>query len=421
MRAAWRILCGGGALAASLALGAPSAEDVMDAYLANYGKVVYTASEFLQERQTDGETAKVVNLVRQKPGRDYSKFLYGGSAHKGIVTADDGSKLVIYIPNESRIYEYGSSAERSQARRRGELQLLREKFDLAYVGSETVADRTCHHIRLTPKEGRGPTVDVWIDASRYIALRQEVKSGDRVWRASRFKSVDYDPALSDPDFRFTPPPGTSRIKLDARGGGPHGPEGYDYDTAPDVRRKAGFRIMEPSYVPPGFSRQAYQVGAPRPGSLFHRRLSVRYLKGNDMIMVNQGIAGPIGRRPGGEPDRPTQMKPGVYFWTKHEIRLLLIGPRDYDDAELRRCAESVDWYDSKDRDGRSAGCSAKPGTMGSYPPNGWLPAPRFAEFREHHPGPARERCDRPDGRPGPPPGEREISIRELEEAVLAKW
>lgn len=418
MRAALRAIGAGCALAASLALGAPSAEDVMDSYLANYGKVVYTASEYLQERQTDGETAKVVNLIRQKSGRDYSKFLYGGSAHKGIVTADDGSKLVIYIPNEARLYEYGSDAERAQSRRRHELEMLRSRFDLSYVGTETVADRTSHHLRLTPKEGRGPTVDVWIDAARYVALRQEVKSGDRIWRASRFKRVDYDPELSDGDFRFTPPTGTKRIQVEAGPGAPF-PEGYDYSSPHDVRRKAGYRIMEPSYVPPGFSRQAYQVGAPRPGSLFHRRLSVRYLKGNDMLMVNQGIVGPIGRRPGGEPDKPTRMKPGVWFWTKHEIRLLLIGPRDYNDDELRKCAESVDWYDAGGRDGdRHAECWPF-GPRADQSSYGW-PPPRFAGY--HHGPPPR--CDRPDTdarQPCDERGERPVSPHELDEAVLARW
>ncbi len=420
MPPALRLMCGCCALAATLAFGAPSADSIMDAYLANYGKVVFSASEFLQERQTDGETAKVVNLIRQKPGRDYSKFLYGAAPHKGIVTADDGSRQVIYIPNESRLYEYPSGAEQAQARRRSELSRLRERFETSYVGRENIADRPCHHLRQTPKEGRGPTVDVRIDAARFVALRQEVKSGDRIWRASRFKRVDYEVELSDGDFRFTPPAGTSRIKA-APHPGDRAAAGFDYDTAGEVRRKAGFRIMEPSFVPPGFGRDAYQVGAPRPGALFHRRLSVRYLKDNDVLMVSQGIAGPIARRPGDEPTRPTQMKPGVFFWTKHEIRLLLIGPRDHDADELRKCAESVDWYDAGERDGdRHAGCGQPSGAKSYYPANGWL-APRFVDHPLDRPAPPAARCAPPEGEHAPPRKERPVSPWELEEAVLARW
>ena len=430
MRLAMRLAMGVCALAVTLAMGSPSADTVMDEYLDHYGKVAYSASEFLQERQTDGETARVVNVVRQKPGRDYSRFLYSTpAAHKGIVSADDGSKLVIYVPNESRIYEYPSGAEKAQGRRRTELQRLRDKFDVVYKGTEIVADRTCHHIQLKPKEGRGPSVDVWIDADQFVALRQEVKSGDRVWRASRFKKVDFGVSFSDSDFRFTPPSGTNRVKIEPHPGGPRS-QGYDYDTASEVRSQAGFRIMEPSYVPPGFRRQTYQVGEPRPGALFHRRLAVRFANGNQMLILNQGINGPIHRGPGGdEPERPVQMKPGLFFWTLHEIRLLLIGPRDYDSDELRKCAESVDWYDAGGKDGhRQAGCS----------PEGLVADPRC----DRRPPPHRFANDTFDGRrdgPSPPKScdrsakperrfsaelverDRPVSPRELEEAVMAKW
>ncbi len=331
--------------AAGSSAAAQTAESVLEAYLQSLTQATYTAVERLQERQADGTLVGVLNEVRVRPGQERSTFYQAPGPFKGVVQTDDGHKLVIYMPAERRAYLYGSRAAGAAQRRRTELTKLRERFELSLVARETVAERPAFHLSFTPKSGRGPTLDVWIDSTEYVALRQDLLSHGRVWRKSEFARVNFQPGLGDDDFRFQPPDGVKVVKggdgQDGRGAPP-----IVVDSPDKVRQMTGLRVLQPSYVPDDFALEGYLIFPPPPTGVFHRRLAVKYIRDGRVIMLNQGITAPGRRVTTPPPPDPTEIKPGVFFWSKHEIRLLLIGPRELDRGDLRRCAESVDWYDA---------------------------------------------------------------------------
>ncbi|MCC7490839.1 MAG: DUF2092 domain-containing protein [Fimbriimonadaceae bacterium] len=343
------------ALAANAVQAGPTADDILRLYGEQYGSVAYKGAEWIQDRQADGQPVAVRAEVRQKTGRDYSAISRGPGPYVGAITADDGQRCVIYLPNERRAYLYPSRAAEARSRRRQEMELLRDKYDRRLLGQEQIAKRACHRIRMTPKVAGLPEVEVWIDTQQYVALRQIVTSRGKVARQSYFYHITYNPELSDEQFRVALPAGTSSITVPT-GEGAQRAEPVRYQSLRDLWTKANLRAMLPRYLPTGFKADGYHLQVPFPGGLFRRRLMIKYVSGANVLMLNMG-AGLLGRGSdaGSEPPtEPTAVKPGVLFWTKHDIRLLLIGPRDLASDELKKVADSVDWAEGKS--GTRTGC-----------------------------------------------------------------
>jgi hypothetical protein len=187
------------------------------------------------------------------------------------------------------------------------------------------------------------THDVWVHQKRFVALRWVVRVNGRTWRNVGFENIKFDVDLSDDDFQTGAPEGVTTVQV--RRGQPV--RSLELASPDEVRRVVGVRVLQPKWVPGGYRLTGYSVAPPSPMSLFRRRVSVRYAAGERIILLSMGPLMPRGEREPGEREassQPTEVRPGVYFWTKHNVRLALIGPRDADRDDLRRCAESVDWY-----------------------------------------------------------------------------
>lgn len=339
----WALLMtvGPGALRAQ-----PTVEQVLDSYANRFGKVTYTAVEQLEERQADNTLAKVTNSVKQAPGKERSAYVSGPTAYRGVIMADDGKQLKIYIPVEKRCYVFGSHSRYAAKRRQEELVRLRDKFDARLVGQQTVAGRPSWHVKLTSKAKDGPELDVWIDSREYVALRQDLRSRGNTWRRSEYSRVNFGASLAAKEFEYNPPGGTKIIKMPGRNEEDQHPSPYQLKSPGEVREKANLRLLQPKYLPPSYTFDGIYLYPPTPNGIFQRRLATRYVSGGNVLMFNQGVVLP-GRRggvPHKPPTEPTELRPGVLFWAKYGIRCLLIGPRGLDGNELMKCAESVDWY-----------------------------------------------------------------------------
>ncbi|NUP98458.1 MAG: DUF2092 domain-containing protein [Armatimonadetes bacterium] len=343
--------CRGGLLTALLLLAsaawpAPSATTILTQYLQRLGRAEYTASEVISERQADGTPIVVRSEVKHKAGRERFAFTKGPGPYRGVVAADDGNRHVVYMPAEKRAYYYPSVASTFEQRRRKELGEAGERFELALLGQETVAGRTTWHLRLTARKQPGPRVDVWIDSQQFVALRQETRVRDQLWRSSVFQQVDFSPNLPANAFAFEAPDGVQQVKVTSEAETARVPT-MRFASARELRGRVGVRAMQPKYIPEGFRFDSLLLYPPAPSNPFHRRLAARYVRGTSVLVLNQG-AMPPGRGRGGPlpPSEPREVKPNVLFWSKQNLRLLLIGPRDLGADELRRAANSVDWYDT---------------------------------------------------------------------------
>ncbi len=333
----------------------PTAETVLQKYRQRFGTVEYAGRESIEERQTDGALVQVWSEWKVRPGRERSDFVDGAEAYRGLTQVDDGSKLTIHVPVEHRAYRYPSVAQQASKRQQKQVKDLQERYDAVMVGKEAVAKRATWHLRLQPKDGQtGPVVDVWIDGQQWVALRQEAHSGSVVWRRRCFDRIDFKPELADDAFEYQPPQGTQVIDLSRRPAeGQKGRvEAFRLSTAYEVHQRFGVRVMQPRWVPDGFSLAAFLVHPPAPGvGVFQRRISAKYSQQQSVIMLTQGGAAPRKQKKSERPQQPAEIKPGMLFWVKHGIRLLLIGPRGMDSSDLQRCARSVNWYDAGGGDG----------------------------------------------------------------------
>lgn len=330
------------ALSQYAAKGDAAGEAVLREHLRNGSKATFTGSEAISERLADGQPAKVTCEVRRMPDRSYQRYRAASpAAYNGVTKVRNQHRTVIYMPAERRAYVFQSSGPNPDPEKT--LEHLTKRYEVTLEGDETVAGRTCRHLKLSPRKG-GPEVEFWVDSQQDVLLRRRVASGDRLFEERCFSRVDFNTSLDDEDFGFRTPRGVQEV---AAGYGQR-VEPVRVATPAEVRRIIGVRMMQPDWLPDGYQpkEKRFAIQAPNPFNLFQRRVSVAYFRDNRMLLLSQGF-GAFDRRGGGGDDAqtPRVVKPGVVFWTNSGVRLALVGPRDMPEADLLHCAESVDWAD----------------------------------------------------------------------------
>jgi outer membrane lipoprotein-sorting protein len=92
---------------------------------------------------------------------------------------------------------------------------LKQDYDLALAGPETVDGAATAHITLTPKSPDAlkyvRKIDLWID-SKGNSIRQKGTEPSGNYRLASFSNLQVNPPLPDSAFELTPPPGTKRVK-----------------------------------------------------------------------------------------------------------------------------------------------------------------------------------------------------------------
>lgn len=133
-------------------------------------------------------------------------------------TQPDGDRVV--IDGES-VWVYYPSLDEKQvmrmpvAQQRGGHDFHREfledpetKYDVSYEGTDTVAGRATHRLRLVPRSRASYTAaTLWIDEGRPALRRLRIEEENGTVRTITLSNIDF---TSDPDgawFTFTPPEG----------------------------------------------------------------------------------------------------------------------------------------------------------------------------------------------------------------------
>ena len=192
--------------------------------------------------------------------------------------------------------------------------------------------------------------DLWIDTTEWVVLRREMRFAEEaVAISSACRRIRFRPGFEASDFQVRGPAGTETIQVGPPTAHGDGDMAFRYQSAAEVSAKAGMRVLQPdpATIPRGFRCEGHFVHPPSPGSVFRRRVTTRYVQGDQVISLNQGPMSPREWRDRDRQGEPREIKPGVFFWVKHNLRLVLIGPREADRDQLRRCAASVDWRDAR--------------------------------------------------------------------------
>jgi outer membrane lipoprotein-sorting protein len=92
---------------------------------------------------------------------------------------------------------------------------LKQDYDIALVGAETIDGVATSHLALTPKSPDAlkyvRKVELWVD-SKGNSIRQKGTEPSGNYRLAIFSSLQVNPSLPDSAFELNAPPGTKRVK-----------------------------------------------------------------------------------------------------------------------------------------------------------------------------------------------------------------
>ena len=248
---------------------------------------------------------------------------------KGEIRADDGRVLAHLIPRArvletrpSRIAEMREWAEHSE----GALQ--RGDIEIELVGKDKIAGRNAYVLELKPKHHHHGKRKFWVDTEKWVKLRTEdITPEGTVASMSYYTKIEFVKTIPDEKFRIEAPEG---YRVERESGPPH--------TMPleQAKQAAGFRVLEPSYLPPGFKVAGAAVMPFRGGKI----VSIRYTDGVNTLSLFQARGDMLNPRFLRRlHEGPVQPGRGVYSWRKGDLNLTIISRISMDD--IRRVAASV--------------------------------------------------------------------------------
>lgn len=252
------------------------------------------------------------------------------AALKGEIRVDDGRVLAHYIPKKnvlrtrpSRIASLHSWASHSgRAFEHGGL-------NAQIVGKDKIAGRSAYIVEIKPRvRDRMPSRKIWIDTEKWIKLKtDEVAPDGTMLSTSYFTKIDFVRSIPPEKFHLDTPPGV-RIEKDE--------EPSHVVPIEQVRKHAGFRILEPSYLPTGFKPAGAMIIPFRDGKI----IGIRYTNGVSTVSLFQTPGDKLNPRFVERLNHgPAKSGSEVYTWREGNISLTIVGRISQD--EIRRIAGSV--------------------------------------------------------------------------------
>jgi hypothetical protein len=336
------------ALVAGLSLCAPASAvtpaELAKRWAANEHSAQYRLTGAFETLSADGSMTSCAVEMRRKNGWEFLRFAEAPPYYQGAQVSDQGTHAAVYVPSEERVYDFAEAARNPHAQRLSHNDRAAREGEVRYLGEESVAGRPTWRLSCSARRGAG-SLEVWVDQQHLVALRWIQKVGERVSEQYSAEHVNFDPRMGDDELAVSAPDSATTVSV---GQGKRA-DVVRIGSPSDLRAKTGVRAMIPTWLPDGFRFDTVLLAPPaQAGQVLRRRVIMRYIKGNGVLVLAMGANPPRADANSAEPQapgEPTEVKPGVYFWVKYNVRLALIGPRDTSGADLRRCAESVDWYD----------------------------------------------------------------------------
>lgn len=135
---------------------------------------------------------------------------------EGDVLVADGEFFWVYYPSSDpgQVLQFDMDVRPGGVDFHREfLEAPGEKYEMDYVGEDSVSGRSTHLIHLKPKEPAGfREARIWLDAERALILRAALGMEEGSVRTVTLSDLRLNPP-PDPDrYRFVPPPGAQVIR-----------------------------------------------------------------------------------------------------------------------------------------------------------------------------------------------------------------
>lgn len=305
----------------------PDARTILKRMLEAEGRVIFTAHQVTTLSKEPAVTSEQTVYRNGFKGLRM-EYTYPPSLN-GEVMADDGRVLAHLVPKEKVLRMRPSRLANLRMRAEQLVQGFgRGLLKVELVGKDKIAGRTAYVVEVGPKLRRqGQTRKFWIDTEKWIKLKTEDISPDgAVASTSYYTKISFVDSIPADKFRLESPPGV-RVE--------HEKLPDSMITIDKARQKAGFRILEPSRLPPGFKAMGATVIPFRGGKL----VALRYTDGVTSFSIFQAPGNALDPRFVRRLHEGPIRRAGMYSWRVGNMNLTAVGQLPQD--QMRMIASSV--------------------------------------------------------------------------------
>ena len=241
----------------------------------------------------------------------------------GTTFVDDGTTLWKFNPRLNRVDQSGSKLKKRIARYPA---IMRDRgqrlLNVSIKGPDTVAGRPCTIIVVDRKRDTGLIRRFWVDNATGVQLAMEVQERSGTLKSkTEFTQIAFN--VSVPPGSFSQPATSQTATVDPPTGG------SSANSLQSASAQAGFPLLSPGPLPPGYKFQSAQV------TVFEKRMKMvhaRYLNGLDTLSIFQ-------RLDSGRDSDVTFPERGVATRIVSGHRIVVIG--SLGNVELRRILMSM--------------------------------------------------------------------------------
>jgi negative regulator of sigma E activity len=261
-------------------------------------------------------------MVSQTPQGTYTQYaiLAGARSQRYDCLSPPANKGEVIVDNGRMRYHVAPSGKvdttpsQMSARRVRVPQVMKEirkgQLQVEAVGEGVVAGHTCEIVRITPPYA-AEWYQYWIDPTNGAQLRieQYAASGQRE-SETYFTDVTYNPSLKRGLFAAPHPTGIA----------PSASSSAPLPSIPTTAQ-AGFTVLQPSYLPPGFHFQSSTV-TPRNGTML-----VKLTYGNGLNALTL-VETPDTKWEGRKADQIRNPRPDVVLTRRSGLVIVLVSSLD---------------------------------------------------------------------------------------------
>jgi len=274
-------------------------------------KLYHNGSPVISEQHVLRDGSRGLRIVYTAPPR-----------MANTIIVDDGSTLYQYNPKLKHLETSASKLKKRIERYPAIMKARGQRvLSVSIQGTATVAGRSCTIIQVERKRDPGPIRTFWVDDATGVQLQVQVQEHSGALRSvTQYRSISFNVPV--PPGSFNPPQIAAGASVDQQAGG------SSENTLDSAAKQAGFSLLSPGYLPPGYHFQSAQV------TLFERRNMVhaRYTDGINTLSIFQRIDR-------GRDTDITSPERGVVTRIVGGHRLVVIA--NVDDGELRRVIQAM--------------------------------------------------------------------------------
>jgi len=218
----------------------------------------------------DGRTQTATVNINRSASK--LRMEYDSGPMSGVVVIEDGKLVYTLVKSSKMVY----AALPPPATDR--VKLLLSNYTPVASGKDKVAGRVAVVIKLQPKMPGNPKLVLWVDEKTGIILRSEryLHTGALATR-SAYNSISFNPVFSTALYAL--PKQWRRVNTDAAS---------NPLSADQVKKLAGFKPLEPLYVPKGYVRDGYFLRKTGSGKI---AAVLKYTDGLNSITVFERVCG----------------------------------------------------------------------------------------------------------------------------------